>query len=179
MLGVRLVREKRTSQIQEALLMKVSQVMRTPVVVVHEDTSLEEAARVMLEHDLRGIPVVDEQGKICGFLSVSDFMAKDKSFVFARFSAPQLFGQWLPVDGIEKLYEEARTKTVGEIMSRSVVKVTEDDTIEEVIELLLYRELNRIPVVRDDVPVGIIARYDLLKLIVEKKLITPLADTKN
>jgi CBS domain-containing protein len=55
-------------------------------------------------------------------------------------------------------------------MSRSVVKVTEDNSIEEVIELLLYRELNRIPVVRDDVPVGIIARYDLLKLIVDEKL---------
>jgi CBS domain-containing protein len=151
--------------------MKVSQVMRTPVVVVHENTSLEEAARIMLEHDLRGIPVVNEQGKICGFLSVSDFMARDRSFAFARFHAPQLFGHWLPADGSEKLYEEARTKTVGEIMSRSVVKVTEDNSIEEVIELLLYRELNRIPVVRDDVPVGIIARYDLLKLIVDKKLI--------
>ncbi len=150
--------------------MKVSQVMRTPVVVVQENTSLEEAARIMLEHDLRGIPVVNQEGKICGFLSVSDFMAKDKSFVFSRFHAPQLFGHWLPIEGSEKLYEEARTKTVGEIMSRSVVKVTEDNSIEEVIELLLYRELNRIPVVRDDVPVGIIARYDLLKLIVDKKL---------
>ncbi len=50
------------------------------------------------------------------------------------------------------------------------MKVTEDNSIEEVIELLLYRELNRIPVVRDDVPVGIIARYDLLKLIVDEKL---------
>jgi CBS domain-containing protein len=150
--------------------MKVSQIMRTPVVVVQENTSLEAAARLMLEHDLRGIPVVNELGKLCGFLSVSDFMAKDKSFVFARFHAPQLFGEWIPADGIESLYEEARTKTVGEIMSRSVVKVTEDDSIEDVIELLLYRELNRIPVVRDDIPVGIIARYDLLKLVVERKL---------
>lgn len=153
--------------------MKVSQVMRTPVVVVHENTSLEDAARIMLQHNLRGIPVVNEQEKICGFLSVSDFMAKDKTFTFTRFHAPQLFGHWLPPEGIEKLYEEARTKTVGEIMSRSVVKVTEDDSIEDVIELLLYRELNRIPVVRDDVPVGIIARYDLLKLIVEKQLMKP------
>jgi CBS domain-containing protein len=32
--------------------MKVAQVMRIPVVVVQENTSLEEAARLMLEHDL-------------------------------------------------------------------------------------------------------------------------------
>jgi CBS domain-containing protein len=156
--------------------MKVSEVMRTPVVVVRESTSLEDAARMMLQHDLRGIPVVNDLGKLCGFLSVSDFMAKDKSFVFARFSAPQLFGHWIPADGIENLYEEAKTKTVGEIMSRSVVKVTEDDSIEDVIELLLYRELNRIPVVRDEIPVGIIARYDLLKLVVQQKLIRSTPD---
>ena len=156
--------------------MKVSQVMRTPVVVVKETTSLEEAARLMLEHDLRGIPVVNEEGKLCGFLSVSDFMAKDKSFTFARFHAPQLFGHFIPAEGIESIYEEARTKTVGEIMSRSVVSVGEGDSIEDVIELLLYRELNRIPVVRDEVPVGIIARYDLLKLVVEEKLIPAARD---
>ena len=150
--------------------MNVSQIMRTPVVVVRENASLEEAAQLMLDHDLRGIPVVNEFGKLCGFLSVSDFMAKDKSFVFARFHAPQLFGHWIPADGIESLYEEARTKTVAEIMSHSVVTVTENDSIEDVIELLLYRELNRIPVVRDDIPVGIIARYDLLKLVIEQKL---------
>lgn len=151
--------------------MKVSQVMRTPVVVIQENTTLEEAARTMLQHDLRGIPVINEQGKICGFLSVSDFMAKDKSFALARFHAPQLFGDWMPSEGVEKLYEEARTKTVSEIMSHCVVKVTEDDSIEEVIELMLYRKLNRIPVVRDDIPVGIIARYDLLKLVADKKML--------
>ena len=47
--------------------MKVSQVMRTPVVVVHEKTSLEEAARLMLDQDLRGIPVVNEEGKSVAF----------------------------------------------------------------------------------------------------------------
>lgn len=52
--------------------MKVSQIRRQPAVVIHEDTSLEEAARIMLERKLRGLPVVDQQEKLCGFLSVSD-----------------------------------------------------------------------------------------------------------
>ena len=53
-------------------------------------------------------------------------------------------------------------------MSMNVVSVTEDDSVDKVVRLMLDRHLNRIPVVRDGVPVGIIARYDLLQLMVQK-----------
>lgn len=43
--------------------MKVSQIMRQPAVVIHEDTFLEEAARIMLERKLRGLPVGGPTGK--------------------------------------------------------------------------------------------------------------------
>lgn len=49
-----------------------------------------------------------------------------------------------------------------------MVSVTEDDSVDKVVRLMLDRHLNRIPVVRDGVPVGIIARYDLLQLMVQK-----------
>ena len=148
--------------------MKVSEIMRQPVISLSEDDSLEEAARIMLEHDLRGVPVVDARGRLCGFVSVSDFLAKDKSIPFTRYTAPQLFGKWLPKEGIEKIYEEARATPVKEIMSTRVVSVTEDATLEEVVELMLRRDLNRIPVVRDGVPVGIVARFDLLKIVAQE-----------
>ncbi len=144
--------------------MKVSQIMRQPVLSMREEDSLEEAARVMLEHDLRGIPVVNDRGQLTGFLSVSDFVAKDKSLPFSRFYAPQLFGKWVPKEGLERIYEEARSISVKEVMSTKVVTVSEEATVEEVVELMLRRDLNRIPVVRDGAPVGIVARYDLLKL---------------
>lgn len=148
--------------------MKVSQIMRQPVISMLEDDSLEEAARVMLEHDLRGVPVVNSRGQLTGFLSVSDFLAKDRKIPFTKYYAPQLFGQWLPPEGVEKIYEEARSTPVKEVMSAAVVSVSEDAMLEDVIELMLRRDLNRIPVVRDGVPVGIVARFDLLKLVVDE-----------
>ena len=148
--------------------MKVSQIMRQPAVVIHEDTSLEEAARIMLERKLRGLPVVDQQGKLCGFLSVSDYFAKNKYIPFSRFHAPQLFGRWISSEGIEQMYQEERNTPVKQIMSMNVVSVTEDDSVDNVVRLMLDRHLNRIPVVRDGVPVGVIARYDLLQLMVQK-----------
>lgn len=66
------------------------------------------------------------------------------------------------------MYQEERNTPVKQIMSMNVVSVTEDDSVDKVVRLMLDRHLNRIPVVRDGVPVGIIARYDLLQLMVQK-----------
>jgi len=143
--------------------------MRQPVISMREDDTLEEAARVMLENKLRGVPVVDERGKISGFVSVSDYLAKDKVLPFSRFHAPQLFGKWIPREGVERIYEEARTTPIRDIMSTNVISVTEDDPVEKVIELMMRRDLNRIPVVRDGVPIGIVARYDLLRVMVREE----------
>ena len=66
------------------------------------------------------------------------------------------------------MYQEERNTPVKQIMSMNVVSVTEDDSVDKVVRLMLDRHLNRIPVVRDGVPVGIIALYDLLQLMVQK-----------
>ena len=80
-----------------------------------------------------------------------------------------MFGKWIGREGIEKIYEEARTTPVKEIMSTDVISVTEEDTVEKLVELMLHRDLSRVPVVRDGVPVGIVARFDLLRLMMERK----------
>ena len=142
--------------------------MRQPVISMREQDSLEDAARVMLEHNLRGVPVVNAQGKISGFLSVSDYLAKDERVPFTKYYTPQLFGKAIDETGIEKIYQEARATPIKEIMNKNVISVTEEDSVEKVVELMMDRDLNRIPVVRDGVPVGIVARFDLLRLMVNR-----------
>lgn len=143
--------------------------MRQPVISMREQDSLEDAAPVMLEHNLRGVPVVNAQGKNSGFLSVSDYLAKDERVPFTKYYTSQLFGKAIDETGIEKIYQEARAMPIKEIMNKNVISVTEEDSVEKVVELMLDRDLNRIPVVRDGVPVGIVARFDLLRLMVNRK----------
>jgi CBS domain-containing protein len=144
--------------------MKVGEIMRQPVVVVHDSDTLEHAAKLMLQNDLRGLPVVDEAGKICGFISVSDYVAKEKHFPFSHVAALQLFGKWVPKEGMVEIYEQARTLPVREIMNSPALTVEESGTVEELVDLMLRQGLSRIPVVRDGIPVGIVSRHDLLKL---------------
>jgi CBS domain-containing protein len=144
--------------------MFVRQIMLTPVITVNEDCSLEDAAKIMLDRNIGGLPVVDNRGDLCGIVTESDFVAKEKGIPFSIYRFPQMFGEWMPHEHVERIYEAARRRAVCEIMSRNVITVTESDPIETVLEKMLHCGLHRLPVVRDHKPVGIVTRHDLLRL---------------
>lgn len=148
--------------------MKVTEIMTEPVIVISQDRTLEEVAEMMLHNHIGGIPVVDEEGKIVGMVTESDFSAKEHSIPFSRIHAPKLFGEWMPKEDVEKAFEAARSIKVSEIMSAPVVTVTEEDTVAEAVRRMLEKKVHRVPVVRDGVPIAIVSRHDLLKIMVQK-----------
>ncbi len=148
--------------------MKVSEIMSEPILVVSEDRTLEEVAHKMLNNRVGGLPVVDDQGKIVGMVTESDFSAKEHAIPFSRQYAPQLFGEWMSKEGVDKAYKAARSILVKEIMSSPAVTITEEETLAEAVRKMLEHSVHRLPVVRDDIPVGIVSRHDLLKLVVQK-----------
>jgi CBS domain-containing protein len=143
--------------------MKVKDIMTEPVITIGENAPLQEVAQIMLDQRIGGVPVINETGDLMGIVTETDFTAKEKCVAFSTFRAPQLFGKWLGEDAA-RLYAIAANIRAREVMSRNLVTVTENDSIEKVLELILRYDINRIPVVRDGKPVGIIARRDLLKL---------------
>ncbi len=146
--------------------MKVREIMRQPPITVHEETSLEEVARTMLDNEIGCAPVVDDQGRLRGIITASDFAAKEKGFPFSTFRAPQVLGHWMSEEGVERIYEAARRMKAREIMNTRVVTLAEEDSVNNAVELMLRHDINRIPVVRDGVVVGIVARHDLLRLLI-------------
>jgi CBS domain-containing protein len=148
--------------------MNIEEIMAKPVITVKEDTTLEQTARTLLDNNIGCVPVVDSEGNLTGIITESDFAAKEKYIPFSSFSAPKVLGHWLPIDGIEGIYEAARNLSAKEIMTRSVITIEKDDAIEEAVELMLENKINRIPVVQDGKPIGIIARRDLLRLLTGK-----------
>ena len=120
----------------------------------------------MLDHRFGCLPVVDDAGRLCGVVTESDFAAKKRGVPFSTLFLPQLFNDWMPPEGIERVYQAARTTRTDDIMSTDLATVSEDASVEEVIEQMLYRDINHVPVVRDGIPVGIVSRHDLLRMMV-------------
>lgn len=148
--------------------MLAREIMTHPVISVHEDATLEQAARTMLDHHIGGLPVIDHQGRLVGIVTESDFTEKDECVPFSTFRAPQLFGRWLGSEGVERMFAEARRVKVSTIMTREVVSVAETTSVQDVMSKMLKYDVNRIPVVRENVPVGIVARHDLLKMMIRE-----------
>jgi CBS domain-containing protein len=156
------------SPVMRRVEMFVRQIMMAPVITVDEDCSLEEAAKIMLDHNIGGLPVVDSQGNLCGIVTESDFVAKEKGIPFSIYRFPQMFGEWMPQEHVERIYQAARRRSVREIMSEDVITLTEVDTIEAVLDKMLKGGLHRLPVVRARKPVGIVTRHDLLRLMLKQ-----------
>lgn len=143
---------------------KVADIMSTPVVTITAGIDLLEVAKFMVENQVGAVSVVDDDGRLTGILSASDFSAKRARIPFTTFNAPQLLGAWVDQDSSEQIHQEARSMRASDIMTRSVRTATEDDPISKVIQLMLKWDVEQIPIVRDNKPVGIVNRLDLLKL---------------
>ncbi len=148
--------------------MRAREIMMKPVVTVGRMTSLSEVARIMVDHRIGCVLVVDEQGKLCGIVTETDFAAKERGVPFSIHILPQVFSQLIPREAITRLQEAARTATAREIMIGEVITTTEETPVAEVAGQMLRYNIEHIPVVRNGVPAGIVSRHDLLRMIVQQ-----------
>lgn len=144
--------------------MKVREIMSSPVVTVREDTPMLEVARLMVERRIGGVPVVRRDGRLVGIVTESVFAATEGAVPFSLLRLPQVFGHWLSRDNLERVYDEARATKAAQVMTRSVATATEDEPVEAAARKMCEAKVHRLPVLRDGVPVGVVARHDLLRV---------------
>ena len=145
--------------------MNAAEIMSQPAITVREDTTLEAVARTMLGHRIGSVPVVNDDGKVVGIVSESDFVGKDRGMPFTAFHAPNILGQWITKDGVERIYEAARQMTARDIMTSPVESLTEDTPVTDIVRRMIRHDLKRLPVLRDRRPVGMVTHHDLLRIV--------------
>lgn len=139
--------------------MKVEQVMTRKVVTTTSATPIHEAARLMVEHAVSGLPVVDQAGRVVGILSEGDLIMRQRRR--ERLPWWRLFFQ----DGerLARNYQKAVGTTVGEVMTSAVISVSPDLPVESAAAILEQHHVRRLPVVADGCLVGVVSRGDLIK----------------
>jgi CBS domain-containing protein len=145
--------------------MQVRDVMTGNVITVKADENIIRAARLMLQNDISGLPVVAGDGDLVGMLTEGDFLRRREIGTERRRS------KWLEFllgpGRIAEEYAHASGRKVEEVMTRDPVTVSEDDTLETVVELMERLRIKRVPVIRrDGKMVGIVSRANLLHALV-------------
>jgi CBS domain-containing protein len=137
-------------------------VMTREVKTIPADATLQDAAALLTAHDISGAPVVDENGKMVGIVSESDMLSEAKRRAALPHVAP--FGLFIvPMEALERIYQQGATLLVSEVMTKKVTTIPEDMPLSRAADLMVNEKINRVPVVRDGKLVGILTRHDVLR----------------
>jgi acetoin utilization protein AcuB len=126
--------------------------MNPNVITVDADDSMLDATKILKEHNIRHLPVL-EKGKLVGVITDRDLKRASPSDATT-------------LEAHELLYLIATIK-VREIMTKNPITVPYNYTIEEAAELLLQAKISGMPVVdKDGDVIGTITQTDLFKVLI-------------
>ena len=145
----------------------VKDVMKTDVVSIGPDATVEELAHLLAKEHLGGVPVVDASGRLVGIVTEGDLVAMDTDLHFPFYI--QFLDSFIYLESRKK-FEERLRKTVGafvkDVMTDHVHTVHPGDSVRQVATLMSQHRINRIPVVdADGKLVGIVGRHEVLSTI--------------
>ena len=145
-------------------------IMSSPPVVISEEATLVEAARIMVKNRIGCLPVVNAGGNFAGMITERTFQVALAGVKPDSAMSPdqRLFEELFVYgsDGMSPVQEkflESKHTAVEDAMLLDEPTVTRDTPVWRVAELLMGSHLSHIAVVEDGKPVGVIARHDLLR----------------
>ncbi len=130
--------------------MKVREIMTRDVTTAAPGMALEEAAEMLARRRLRAMPVIDDEGHVLGMLT-------------DRLLISRLLPELERADAGRPAAGGAHVGEVRDIMERAVMCVKEDEPLANVVRLMLDREIERLPVVREGQLVGFLTRGDIIR----------------
>ena len=138
-------------------------IMTRDVAVVHPETPLLQAVRLMAQRRISGVPVVDDAGAILGILSEGDLLRWHEGYTArqARWLDMLAEGQDLAPSFLAGIREQNRK--VKSVMSPGATTSGEDTPARDIARLMHEKSIKRVPILRDGKLVGIVARSDLVR----------------
>lgn len=121
----------------------------SPIVAL-ETTDLHDALNLMLKHDIRRLPVLSGENKLCGIITLSD--------LYPYVNPVRLTGELSDAE-----IDNLKQHVVREIMATNLVTCGPNTPLEDVGALLREKKLGALPVLKDDQLVGIITDCDVLE----------------
>ncbi|MBI9084115.1 MAG: CBS domain-containing protein [Desulfobacterales bacterium] len=144
-----------------------AEIMTSVPITLTPETEVTQAARLLLDKGINGVPVVDDAGNLVGILCQSDLIAQQK-----KLPIPSLFtflDGLIPLTSmkqVERAVKKIAAVTVADAMTANPVTVKPDTSIETVAALMVDNSFHTVPVVDGGRIVGVIGKADILKTLV-------------
>lgn len=134
-----LVKNKFKGNLLAAVNGSISEIMEGNVITLYEKDSIKDALVIMMKENIGGIPIIDSDSRVKAIVSERDFV-------------------WLMSDVITG-------KTVNDYMSHKVITASPDMSVGAAAKSMINNGFRRLPIVRDNVLIGIITASDIMRFL--------------
>ena len=145
--------------------MQAADVMTRGAFTATAESTVEDAARLMLSHRISGLPVVDASGALVGMLTEGDLLRR------AEIGTERRHSRWVELllgpGRLAHDYVQTHAGKVGAVMTREVVSIAPDTPLDAAVALMEKHRVKRLPVLENGRLVGILSRANLLAALVE------------
>ena len=145
---------------------KVSDIMDSDPVAVSPDDDVKHVRQVLREHDLPGVPVVDDDRQVIGIITESDLVISDEETDFHLPHYVNIMGGVVFLESMkhfEKRAQKAFAAKASDLMTADPLTIGLDEDAHEAGRLISSKHHNRLPVVDGDGRLaGVVTRVDVL-----------------
>jgi CBS domain-containing protein len=131
---------------EQIAMLTAGAIMTSDIITIRSDASLEDAIALILSEQISGLPVTDDDGHLVGVITEFALLA-------------------VAYD------QRVKDHTVRDHMTTELIIVDVDDPISRVADLCIVHRVRRVPVMKDGRLVGIIARRDVLRALVDNPIV--------
>ena len=143
----------------------VRDIMETNVPAVYPEDSVEKVVQTLRDHELPGIPVINEGGRCVGIITESDLVMAGEEADLHLPHYIELFGGIVFLESTKK-FEERLRKALGsiasDVMTENPITISPEATVGEAAREIARHKHNRLPVVEHGRLVGVVTRIDVI-----------------
>ncbi|MBE2320262.1 CBS domain-containing protein [Solirubrobacter sp. CPCC 204708] len=147
------------------MALTVRDIMETNVPSVYPDDPIEQVVHTLRDHELPGVPVVNEGGRCVGIITESDLVMVGETEDLHLPHYIELFGGIVFLESTKK-FEERLRKAIGakaaDVMTEDPITIEPDATVAEAGRVIARHKHNRLPVVEHGRLIGVVTRIDVL-----------------
>ena len=149
----------------------VRDIMEIGIPAIYPEDPIEKVVHTLRDHELPGIPVINEGGRCVGIITEADLIMGGEE---RDLHLPHIIELWGGVIFLEstKKYEERLRKAIGfvaqDVMTEDPVTIHPDATVLEAAREIARHKHNRLPVVEHGRLVGVVTRVDVLDALVSE-----------
>lgn len=143
--------------------MRAHHIMTKHCTTVTPHTTIEQAAKIMLQTHISGLPVMDDAGRLVGIVSESDFLHRGE--IGTGRKRPKWLQFFVGPGKAASEFVHERGRRVEDIMTPDPTTVDEETPLEELVRLMEKNDIKRLPVMSGKTLKGIVTRSNLLQAV--------------